>query len=1198
VGDQEPVPSESAEDLVDLLNRLRLHARLTSGQLANRASISPSYASEILNGRKTPRPDVAAKVAEALHADEATVALARKLAERAHQHRMARQRSAGGGARSHRGQPSLVDATPELDLSDAAIDLILAASARHRMRLEAREVDHATPRSDVIRAVLTALDLPGPTGFTDLPRVVPVRGAPGAGKTVIAGQLFDALAERLDAAVLIVPCEQVLVTPSDPQGFDAIFGELLDSTGGLVASVRALTARHRRVIVLFDTVDCVLDEHTRVAFVALMTQVHDSGAEIVFTCRRHDLNVLLQPSRRLGALAPVTAPPIDVPPLTGDEVIEVTVGYLTAHGLEPEGGRREFAQQVLNLAANRTPLFDIVVNPLLLVMLCQLFAGTGIVPPDLTTTRLCLDYCRERVAASRKYPDDTELAEAKHRLWQSMAGRLWRASGQRLSLTAARTDLLTDAPARRAFDDLCSEGVLVPRSADEGRVGFLHQVIAEYSIAIHLRDNAPEDLAVLLDGLRRDPSARWYAWQIVRHLIALADATEVENVLEQLDLTQFPAYRAAAFGAAAEWRPGVLLRLAERPAAVEDLCEALLSVPDEAVGEALRSLAMAGRSRPGELSVVIMTAGALMARAAVTNADEAVDLLSLLREVQTGQLATAVDHPWVVDTLIEQLLGPATARGLVLPSDVLAAARVLVPRATPIGVRAVIRAHLVPGSPPSAVSQLRDQVLRHRRANGIRDGGLELIAAAPPWVTVDGEAAVDDLLGFLADGARTGEQLRAAAVAQAADRHPSVRRGLVEALALGTEGHLAQRLLICLQEAVKGGGVGWVTEALTARPVPTQSASLGRVCGLLKACTSQEAAVRHHLADWFVAALAAGESGALDAYLRLVRDDEDRLQGALPYVLDLTEVVQQRLIANLVRELSGTEIRVMRAILTHIEQGGITTAGAFRARLVAKAAETDPTAREELVKLVTDTSELAAAQAIFHLQKAARERRPWLVPAALVGFASCDRASSRLGALQTTAILVRNGVADVDDVIVKWLSAAHMRHVAGMPDRPAEATARLELAHSYLRDCGGADGAVLDAIRQLVVDLTAPMPDDIAVRKAIFALVKTALVHGDRSFRSAMGAMSLDLFDTVDLAATGDGRAFAPEIMGRLVEDDQIQLADLVRGARTWYPANLVVLVGVVLRHDRRGPSSPLLDEILSWQPPDEVKRAVWTSRT
>jgi len=886
----EILPPGPARDLVDLFSLLLIRTPLSISQIAAEAGLSRGYVSEVLRGRKPPRQRVAVAVAQALRATSGEIERARKYADdlaELNRHQRSRVRGdpqpAAGAA-----QTSAAAVAGTVKFSAEALSRVLVASGQHRSRLIAREVDHAIPRDDVVESVLQALDRPEPSTGVHQPRVVPIRGAPGAGKTVVAGQLADAFTGRLGAAVLVVPCDQVLTTPSDMQGFDVAFGNLLRSKIGVVAAVKAI-AEHlgRRMIVLFDTIDCVLDEHTRAPLVEFMSRVHDSGADIVLTCRRHDFNVLLQPDRRLGTLAPHVTRPIDIPPLTRDQVVDVTLGFLTAHDIKPKGGRKPFAQQVFGLAANKTPLVDVVVNPLLLVMLCQLFAETGIVPPDLTTTRLCFTYCRDRVTASRKYPDDVELAEAKHAVWQSMARELWRSSGRRLALDTARTALVSDRGTRRAFDDLCSEGVLVPRSTDEGRVGFLHQVIAEYSIAIHLRDAVPEELAALLDSLRRDPSARWYAWQIVRHLIALADADGAEHLLDQLDLTQIPAYRAAAFGAAAEWRPGILLRLAEQPAAVDDLCEALLSVQDEAVGEALRALAVVARNHPAHAPIVIKTAGELVGRGRVPADEETADLLTFVREIQLGGRPEADDHRDLADQLVGHLLAPAAARRVVLSTRVLAAARSLVPRATPVGVRAVIGAHLVSGVTVHDMSELRDQVLRHRRANNMYDGGLDLIAAAPPWAERGGEVTVPALLRFLDDGSGQSEQLRAAAVARAADGNPEVRPGLLRAFIETANGPGAQRLLICLQEAVKVGGARWVADALTARPVPAHKGSLGRVCGLLKTFTSQEPQLRYVLADWLTPALTADQAGTLDAYMRLVRDDETRFGSRLLAPLQL-----------------------------------------------------------------------------------------------------------------------------------------------------------------------------------------------------------------------------------------------------------------------------------------------------------------------
>jgi transcriptional regulator with XRE-family HTH domain len=76
--DLQPGP---ARDLVDLFTRLRDSSQLRIGQLAQRTGYTPSHISEVLRGRKAPSPDAAAKIAQALGANESTVRRARQRAE-------------------------------------------------------------------------------------------------------------------------------------------------------------------------------------------------------------------------------------------------------------------------------------------------------------------------------------------------------------------------------------------------------------------------------------------------------------------------------------------------------------------------------------------------------------------------------------------------------------------------------------------------------------------------------------------------------------------------------------------------------------------------------------------------------------------------------------------------------------------------------------------------------------------------------------------------------------------------------------------------------------------------------------------------------------------------------------------------------------------------------------------------------------
>lgn len=83
-GLQGPVnpPPGPARDMVDLLRRLLHASGLDRATVAERADLSLSYLSEMLNGRKTPKPDTADRLAAAMKARNDDRLLARQLAER------------------------------------------------------------------------------------------------------------------------------------------------------------------------------------------------------------------------------------------------------------------------------------------------------------------------------------------------------------------------------------------------------------------------------------------------------------------------------------------------------------------------------------------------------------------------------------------------------------------------------------------------------------------------------------------------------------------------------------------------------------------------------------------------------------------------------------------------------------------------------------------------------------------------------------------------------------------------------------------------------------------------------------------------------------------------------------------------------------------------------------------------------------
>jgi transcriptional regulator with XRE-family HTH domain len=77
------LPPGAARDLVDLLRELASAGDSTNASIARKAGVSASYVSQILNGRKFPSPDVAARIANAIEGADRHELAVRGLAEKA-----------------------------------------------------------------------------------------------------------------------------------------------------------------------------------------------------------------------------------------------------------------------------------------------------------------------------------------------------------------------------------------------------------------------------------------------------------------------------------------------------------------------------------------------------------------------------------------------------------------------------------------------------------------------------------------------------------------------------------------------------------------------------------------------------------------------------------------------------------------------------------------------------------------------------------------------------------------------------------------------------------------------------------------------------------------------------------------------------------------------------------------------------------
>lgn len=212
-------------------------------------------------------------------------------------------------------------------------------------------------------------------------------------------------------------------------------------------------------------------------------------------------------------------------------------------------------------------------NPLLLALLCDLFADEGSVPPDLTVSKLYQRYWQEKVAYSRADQSHfAPLALEKETLCLQIAQRLFELSQTRLYESFYRDELgieLTPGTIA-AYNDLLSEGVLT--RLDSGKFHFFHQTLLEYAIAYWLTRQSAHahrvrlfeqlQLSVSLpDGSTANQTHRTYWLPVLRQLLAIVDEAEFEQMVPQLDVNEMGIFGAIAYAAVSRDRPDALRQL-------------------------------------------------------------------------------------------------------------------------------------------------------------------------------------------------------------------------------------------------------------------------------------------------------------------------------------------------------------------------------------------------------------------------------------------------------------------------------------------------------------------------------------------------------------------------------------------------------------------------------------------------------------
>lgn len=423
-------------------------------------------------------------------------------------------------------------------------------------------------------------------------RLVAIVGGAGYGKSTLLGEIYDVLMKELPWVALVRCSDVVLGLAPGRDDLVAALGQAAGSKLPINEVLRALVRGLGGGVLLIDTVDLLVDERVAPVLARLLIELTEAGATIVLTCRDHEFAEYFGPrGNRLpevsGAIEHFT-----VPLFTAKEVTAAAEAF-AAQALEQEnrGAAAAFARRIQELSADSRSLQAIVSNPLMLSMLCAVFARDGTVPADLTVSELYEEYWSRKIARTRLEGAYSLVADFKNLICLQMAEVLFRQSEERLREAVDRHDL--ELPQReevpRALRDLVSEGVL--QDLAHGQKRFFHQTLLEYAMARWLRTGkAAADRNRLLDELRREDTQRrrLHFWPVVRLLLAIAELNDYQAICRRLDLGHWPAFRAAALAAAVREEPDALRELVPMalscgPLHERALLEAVESLPQSRV---------------------------------------------------------------------------------------------------------------------------------------------------------------------------------------------------------------------------------------------------------------------------------------------------------------------------------------------------------------------------------------------------------------------------------------------------------------------------------------------------------------------------------------------------------------------------------------------------------------------------------------
>lgn len=464
-------------------------------------------------------------------------------------------------------------------------------------------------------------------------RIVPILGAAGYGKSTILGSIYDELHAEQTASdsgwLALARCDDLI---ESAETFALELGEKISGKRQSIVEVALqLTAQQNRGILLIDTLDIVLTKPLVPVLRGILSQLLEIGTTVAFTCRDTDYSNFFEPYHEsFAGFRESVSDNCKITPFTSEEVKTAAQEFIkTKPGFNTLASQQSFANQIIALSADSVSLQEIVCHPLLLALLCDLFAAEETVPEDLTVSQLYEKYWDWKIAKVRHNLQSAHLGLAKQKLCLKLARLMYENSGDRLRDFVYEGDLELSETEFSAYNSLKSDGIL--KDLGGKRAGFFHQTFLEYTVARWM--SASETGERAKDQLKNDlitakiADSKYYIWSIFRQLLTLLSLPEFNQIYDELDTTKILPFRAVTFASVSRTEPessAVLLSLlaialTREYSFQETLLAAARGAPQRH-REAVLELAvqLLGRVGPELINKAAETAAELLARVPAT----------------------------------------------------------------------------------------------------------------------------------------------------------------------------------------------------------------------------------------------------------------------------------------------------------------------------------------------------------------------------------------------------------------------------------------------------------------------------------------------------------------------------------------------------------------------------------------------------